>query len=53
MEALGGGFLEEMVQTPLGNCSINTRSRMEDQELLWFAEGIRFEELLEGSLPGR
>jgi hypothetical protein len=24
MEELGGGLFEEMVQTPLGNCSINT-----------------------------
>jgi hypothetical protein len=26
LEALGGGVFEEMVQTPLGNCSINTIS---------------------------
>jgi hypothetical protein len=24
LEALGGGLFEEMVQTPLGKCSINT-----------------------------
>jgi hypothetical protein len=27
LEALGGGLFEEMVQTPLGNCSINTHER--------------------------
>jgi hypothetical protein len=25
MEALGGGFFEEVIRPPLGNCSINTQ----------------------------
>jgi hypothetical protein len=29
MEALGGGLFEEMVQTPLGNCSLNTQTSLE------------------------
>jgi hypothetical protein len=41
LEALGGGVFEEMVQTPLGNCSINTHNLEQIQKFAFAWSGLK------------